>query len=530
MSITKRTPAFSGKFLYHVTAWSGSHFRKLGAGAYVDKFRLLGQKRSLLFGLPMLLKSRGRYPITQEVAACSMGRGFLNMHCVARVPSLTDPFADVDLEPRGAGLRDVMTVAESIPPIQVGLEVPTILGNGALFKFGVNGGDLNKVFHYYQEEIRKAPNAAAFQLDLALVHLLLQRKNEAYQAQAQALARQQLFRVVGTLGKEKPVRRRLLALMAPGDFTNNAQLEFILDGSDIGLDVLYLVPRQPLPPALPDHDVAFCAVNESDENLPILRRLSQLVPRWPRPVLNVPQKIARLSRDGVAALLRVAPAICAPEVVRIATADLRSVAAGTVALGDLLPGASYPILVRPVGSHGGKNLAKIGDGPALGTYLLHFEGRVPEFFVAPFIDYRGHDGLYRKYRIVFFQGAPFLCHVALSKHWMIHYINAGMAEDASKRAEEARAMETFDQDFARRHHDALATISQQLDLDYFVIDCSELPDGRLLLFEADTAMVIHSIDSPEVFPYKQAHMAKVFGAFRAMIDRAASWPAGIRNG
>jgi hypothetical protein len=415
-----------------------------------------------------------------------------------------------------------------IPSIQPGLKPPTILGNGALFKFGVNGGDLNKVFDFYSGQVAKSPADAAARIDLALLHLLLGRKNESYAEQAQALESQQLFRVVGTQGKETPVRRRVLALVAPGDFTNNAQLEFILDGSDIGLDLLYLVPGKPLPPALPEHDVVFCAVNESDENFPILRRLAQLLPAWPRPVLNVPGNIARLSRDGVATLLQEAANICVPPVCRLSVADLRRVAAGQASVDSFLPGTSFPILVRPVGSHGGKNLAKIDDSESLTAYLKNLEDGEGDYFITPFMDYRGTDGLFRKYRLVFFEGAPFLCHMALSEQWMIHYINVGMAEDAAKRAQEARAMETFDCDFARRHKTALADLCQRVGLDYFVIDCGELPDGRLLLFEADIAMVIHAMDSPAVFPYKQGQMAHVFKAFRAMIDRASLRAPGLQ--
>jgi hypothetical protein len=431
--------------------------------------------------------------------------------------------SSTELPPSGDGLE----AGELIPPIDPRLKVPTILGNGALFKFGVNGGDLDKVLQFYEGEVRKAPGNAAFQIDLALLHLLLQRKDEAYRMQTRALEQQRLFRVVGSAGKEMPVRRRLLALVAPGDFTNNAQLEFILDGGDVGLDLLYLVPGQPLPAALPEHDVAFCAVNESDENLPALRRLAGLVPRWPRPVLNAPERIARLSRNGVATLLRAAPNVCAPAVRRVTVDDLREIAQGTIDLGDLLPEANYPILVRPVGSHGGKNLEKVDSGEALAACLRRLDGHASQFFIAPFIDYRGADGLYRKYRIVFLEGEPFLCHVALSDHWMIHYLSAGMSEDAAKRAEEERAMETFNDDFAHRHRAALAAIADRLGLDYVVIDCSETRDGRLLLFEADIAMVIHSIDSPAIFPYKHGHMAKVFSAFREMIDRAASRPPGL---
>ena len=416
---------------------------------------------------------------------------------------------------------------EFIPPIDPQLKVPAILGNGALFKFGIGGGDLNKVIAFYQDELRKRPDDAACQVDLALLHLFQQRKEEAYQMQARALERQRVFRVVGSAGKVVPVRRRVLALVAPGDFTNNAQIEFILDGGDVGLDVLYIVPGLPLPDALPEHDVAFVAVNESDENLPVLQLLADLVPRWPRPVLNAPERIARLSRNGVATLLRAAPSVCAPAVRRVTASDLHSVAASGVDLGDLLPEASYPILVRPVGSHGGKNLAKIDNGAELLDYLQSFGGSIDDFYIAPFIDYRGADGLFRKYRLVFFEGEPFLCHLALSTHWMIHYLNAGMAEDESKRAEEARAMETFKSGFALRHQVGLASVAVRLALDYFVIDCSELPDGRLLLFEADIAMVIHSMDPPAIFPYKQPNMEKVFNAFRAMIDRASSREPGI---
>jgi len=414
-----------------------------------------------------------------------------------------------------------------IPPIDPQINVPTILGNGALFKFGIGGGDLDKVIAFYQDELCKRPDDPACLVDLALLHLFQQRKDEAYRMQARALERQRLFRVVGTAGKVVPVRRRVLALVAPGDFTNNAQLEFILDGGDTGLDVLYIVPGLPLPDALPEHDVAFVAVNESDENLPVLQKLAEIVPHWPRPVLNAPERIARLSRNGVATLLRAAPSVCAPAVRRVTVSDLQSVAANEADLGDLLPEASYPILVRPVGSHGGKNLAKIDNGAELLDYLNAFGGSIADFYIAPFVDYRGPDGLFRKYRLVFLEGEPFLCHMALSTHWMIHYLNAGMAEDKSKRAEEARAMETFKGGFARRHQVALAAVAVRLGLDYFVIDCSELPDGRLLLFEADIAMVIHSMDPPAIFPYKQPNMAKVFDAFRAMIDRAASRPPGI---
>ena len=422
---------------------------------------------------------------------------------------------------------DILPAVESIPPIQPGLKMPGILGNGALIKFTSDGGDVNKVFDFFSGQLRQSPDDASLWLDLALVHLIQQRKEEAYRVQARALDLQQLFRVLGTGGKEIATRRRVLALVAPGDFMNNAQLEFLLDGSDIGLDVLYLVPGKPLPPVLPEHDVVFCAVNESDENAPVLERIAQLLPSWPRPVLNSPDKIKRLTRDGIASLFANSPNICAPRVRRVTLSELPPLVHDEVRLDALLPGATLPILVRPVGSHCGKNLEKIDSAEGLIRYLDSLENTGDDFYLASFMDYRSGDGLFRKYRVVLIESIPYLCHMAASEQWKIHYVNVGMAESAEKRADEARAMETFDQDFARRHRAAFASLHERIGLDYFGIDCAELPDGRLLLFEAETAMVVHAMDSPVLYPYKQGQMARVFAAFRAMIDRAALRAPGI---
>jgi hypothetical protein len=187
------------------------------------------------------------------------------------------------------------------------------------------------------------------------------------------------------------------------------------------------------------------------------------------------------------------------------------------AAGDVLTGA-YPIIIRPVGSHAGRALDRIDDDGALGAYLQSEPAAV--FYVSPFVDYAGADGLYRKYRIAFFGGRPFLCHMAVSEHWMVHYLNAGMAENQAKRDEERLAMETFDEGFARRQAANLDWLTGRIDLDYFAIDCAELPDGSLLIFEADVAMIIHDFDPASVYPYKKRQMRKVFDAFEGFLHAA----------
>ena len=128
--------------------------------------------------------------------------------------------------------------------------------------------------------------------------------------------------------------------------------------------------------------------------------------------------------------------------------------------------------------------------------------------------------MFRKYRIVLIEGRPFICHLGISEHWMIHYLNAGMTESAEKRAEEARVMAAFDTGFAAKHSDALRGINERIGLDYLGIDCGETTDGKLLIFEVDSCMIVHALDPVEMFPYKQTQMRKLFAAFRQMLLNA----------
>ena len=42
-------------------------------------------------------------------------------------------------------------------------------------------------------------------------------------------------------------------------------------------------------------------------------------------------------------------------------------------------------------------------------------------------------------------------------------------------------------------------------------------DGRLLLFEADIAAIVHLMDPVEMFAYKHRHMPRIFDAFAALL-------------
>jgi glutathione synthase/RimK-type ligase-like ATP-grasp enzyme len=351
-------------------------------------------------------------------------------------------------------------------------------------------------------------------MDLSTVLQLRGLKDLGLETQAHALRIKRLY--------EQPARMgpaiRLLALMTPGDLMANAPLPFLFEDSDIALSMLYLPADEAIPTELPPHDVAIVAVSDSSTTRDLLARLAEAIPSWPRPVVNRPDRIALTSRIAAHELMAGAPGIEMPATALVSREDLKMLSTARADLADVLLAGAFPLIVRPVDSHAGHGLAKIDHAAELPAYLD--ENAEDAFFISRFVDYRSADGLYRKYRVVLVDGIAYAGHMGVSAHWMIHYLNAGMTDSAAKRAEEEAFMRDFEHGFAQRHARALDAIGERFGLEYLVVDCAETAGGDLLLFEVDPGAVVHTMDPVDLFPYKPAHMRKVFAAFRAMLARA----------
>ena len=363
------------------------------------------------------------------------------------------------------------------------------------------------------------PDDAHACLDFSTVLQLKGQRELALAVQAQAIALQQLYTLPAPAPQSGP-GIKVLVLMGPGDLMSNTPIEFLVEQSDVALDLLYITLDGPLPEEVPDHDVLLVGVAESEANQPLLALLAQFLAHWPRPVVNLPQHIAHTSRDGLCEKLHDLAGVAMPRTARISRAQLMALASGELPLDAVLSGDAFPLIVRPLGSHAGHDLEKMEEASDLHAYLQNVDAE--RFYIARFVDYRSDDGQFRKYRIVLIDGVAYICHFAVSSHWMIHYLNAGMDESAAKRAEEAHCMAHFDEEFALRHAAALRAIDARMGMPYLGIDCAETQDGELLVFEADNAMIVHAMDAEALYPYKRPAMLKVFAAFRAMLARAAA--------
>ncbi len=399
----------------------------------------------------------------------------------------------------GAALTQAMPAANTTPPL---------IGFAALMRMVFAGTDLKPLAAELTARSQQNPLDANALMDLSTILQLSFQRELGMQVQQEAIKIQRTFSIPAAV---QPAKIKLLVIMGACDLLSNTPVECLLENSDIALDMLYVAPGLPFPASVPEHDVLFVAISESDENQPLLQALSQTLRDWPRPVLNSPERIAMLPRDVTSALLGDISGVNMPIAQRVSRQALSAITAQQTMLAQ----GELPVIIRPFGSQAGRGLMKIEQAGQIADYLQAMPEN--EFYITPFVDYSGTDGLFRKYRIVMIDGHPYICHLAISSNWLIHYLNAGMADSAEKRAEEELGFANFDNGFALRHTAALQAIYQRMGLDYLGIDCAETPAGELLVFEVDSNMIIHAFDSAELFPYKQTQMQKVFAAFRAQL-------------
>jgi hypothetical protein len=385
----------------------------------------------------------------------------------------------------------------------------TFQGLAPFLRMSLNGADLRSHAQSLLVQANQDQENAILWMNLAIGFLCLKMRDMGLAIQEQALSLQRLYRRPANC---QPPRFRLLMIMTPGDLSENTPLDCLLENSPVELLYYYASVDEPLPSPMPEHDAVIVALSDSQANRALLLAVQASLLDHTQPVINPPHLLPNVNRDQLSELLQDITGLNMPRTHRLTRSQvvtrLSMQHPTETADHDALP--SLPLIIRPVGSQAGNDLARITQATELADYLKQVQNTA--FFVSRFVDYSSQDGQFRKYRIAMLRGQPFICHMAISSDWMVHYVNAGMYDSADKRAEEGAFMQNF-ASFAARHQSALAAIYQRLQLDYLCIDCAETKDGKLLVFEIDHIMAVHAMDSASLFPFKAGQIGKLQQAF-----------------
>jgi len=268
---------------------------------------------------------------------------------------------------------------------------------------------------------------------------------------------------------------------------------------------------------LPPHRLVFNTIGDADLCRPALQAAASLLARTTAPVVNHPSTVLRTGRVANARRLSTLPGVRTPRTIELPRAALTSPDGPAVVA---CHGFTFPLLLRSPGFHTGRYFLRVETEASLSAAA----GSLPagHVLLIEHLDARGPDGHARKYRVMVIDGHIHPLHVAISRHWKVHYFTADMAEYPQHRAEDGAFLDDMAAAIGHRAMAALERIRDDLDLDYGGIDFGLSPDGDVLLFEANATMVVNPPDADERWAYRQPAVARILDAARGMIMRRAS--------
>ncbi|WP_155803447.1 hypothetical protein [Bordetella sp. FB-8] len=352
------------------------------------------------------------------------------------------------------------------------------------------------------------PDIADTHLHMGIALRELGREQESETCARNACMRQSIF-----IDHAWPMQRRSILLLCTSGH-DNVPLQFLMP-SPTNRQIRWAVEFGIVGPVreLPPYDLVFNVIGDPDRAPQGLAAAARFVPQAGKPVLNPPERIALTSRDQIPLLLAGLEGVHMPPTVRWDSGSGPDLAASIAAAG-----LQYPVTLRPVGKHGGAGLRRLETPQEADD--AGGQGQSCEHYLSVYCDYRSPDGYFRKYRVVFVDREPLPYHLAIGGQWVLHYVTADMRSDAWKTEEERRFLDDPQAALGAAAWRALGEIGRRLDLDYCGVDFSLLPDGRVLVFEANATMLVHPENAEDqALRFKNPYVQRIFEAFEGMLAR-----------
>lgn len=299
-------------------------------------------------------------------------------------------------------------------------------------------------------------------------------------------------------------------------FGGNIPIKHVLDKRIFQSTVIlteYFEPATPLPP----HRLIINLIGDADLCKPGLDAAETILSGSSAPVINHPALVRPTGRLENARRLGALPGIKTPRMALLPKSELMaSTAAALLASHEI----DFPLLLRSPGYHTGQHFVRVESFGELSRAADELPGQ--DLLAMQMLDARNRHGDSHKFRVIFVDGALYPLHLAISRHWKVHYFSADMDVQPEHRAQEAAFLQDMKLVLGHKAMAALDNIRRILGLDYGGIDFALAPDGGILLFEANATMVVQRPEDCEKWAYRRAATERILDAVRNMVIKRAS--------
>lgn len=278
-------------------------------------------------------------------------------------------------------------------------------------------------------------------------------------------------------------------------------------------------------PRLPDKALIVNSIADADIEAESLKTLDAFIRETGMPVINPPQQVLKTTRDSNYQRLRETDGFYVPRTIRLSLGD--DGADGLIS-GLKAEGFTPPFILREAGTHTARATTLVQDWGAVPAFLdgladTHSGGLGDVFYATEFVDCRGAEdtraaGTYNKKRFFFIDRRlyPVVSHI--DRVWNVHGSNRRevMRRTPWMIEQEKRFLADPRAEIGAPAYDRIEALKDDVGLDFFGIDFTMMPDGRVLVFEMNPAMR-HSHDHARNTPHLTPYMEAITKAFEAMV-------------
>ena len=304
----------------------------------------------------------------------------------------------------------------------------------------------------------------------------------------------------------------ILLLVLASALEGNIPWRFLID-SEVFHTTIIAVEYYDGQKPLPAHQLIFNAIGDADLCLDGLDIANRLIKRSDSPVINLPEAVMPTGRMENAKRLGEIAGVRTPHMFLISK---REIISGQALIELSQNKIDFPVLLRSPHFHGGNYFVCVEHPEALKSAAEELPG--DSLLVIQYLDSRSADQLFRKFRVMSIDGALYPIHLAISRQWKVHYFSSDMGENEGYRKEEMIFLSDFTAYLGAAVISILGKIASSLRLDYCGIDFGIAPNGEVILYEANSTMVINPPANEKCWDYKRKSIDNALRATKKMFS------------
>jgi Flp pilus assembly protein TadD len=371
-------------------------------------------------------------------------------------------------------------------------------------------GDLSTAEKHFKIALGLNPGLSNAHQGLASILHRLGREDEARYHREMGFGKQPLSGIPYR-GRGQPIPLLILASALEG----NIPWRFLIDSEVFQTTIIAVEYFDSLAP-LPPHQLIFNAIGDADLCPDGLEIAERLIKGSHAEVINRPEAVMPTGRLMNAKRLINLAGVVTPRMALISKKDINSGQAFDVLAQNEI---AFPILLRSPSFHGGNYFVRVENQEALKSASDELPG--DKLLVIEFLDCRSEDNLFRKYRVMSINGAFYPIHLAISGQWKVHYFSSDMEANETYRKEEENFLNDFSSFLGSSALSALKRVDAKLGLDYCGMDFGIDKNGNVLLYEANSTMVINPPTNEKRWDYKRKAINNALAATKRMfVERA----------